>query len=682
MSGATQYRAGLRAYRLGYVELTRAPPAADVQPKTEANTPAGVFVGIVGTTLFFFDPRYFDVDAKKTLKLGTLNEDPSVLTAQNFRSAVSGSGGDALNPQIATKNLFFAPSLGLVVEEAMRREYEIQPLASGIAIYADALRFNAPPIAVVFARAAKEANEPQKRHSAWVTPTGELHYPEGYETPAQLAARTAAARKASRVRQQAAVAMGADQWQVEEDAEAIGLTPTGLVNLRTYWATPKDYGEVMGGWGLKGPVTETALAGALAFLARGVTTVVFGRTADAHNARHIVERIAAFQFEVESEREQQWAKIEEVDARLRAEGLDTAENWMYRHPLTLGSDHMMITALNHMTESQEAQGKEQRASKARQTAAWEARKLAFAPPPPKPPEEQAVHSISEFVTAPEDKEKAEAAGRDHYKAYYRGTTGRGAYLTKATPILDALPEATLRAMLRTLGDGGLRPELQQWLHRILERYTGRARWMRKENLQREDGQDKHATIGTRVVSRKQREAYHGNQEAIPAGWHGIVEASGTHNSRAKDAVGTMSALLVRFDPEIPREVVPEEPKAKPAKASSGTSRLGVALMEEPWNQEIAWVIDAADRDGKPTERHWQPKGSYYDRIVVMDSRRDASSHPRGRYKVGWVVGDSRGGKKGDVSVELSGGMGFNTLEEVRNYLKEHWELNRKGGRIP
>ena len=310
---------------------------------------------------------------------------------------------------------------------------------------------------------------------------------------------------------------------------------------------------------------------------------------------------------------------------------------------------------------------------------------------PETPEDRAVAAIEAFIADPGSTEKAEAATRLHYKAYYRGSTGRTPYVEVATPILQAVPAATLRVMIKTMGDGGWRPELQQWLRLLLERYDGKVRWMRKEYLKREDGQDKHATIGTRVISLRQREQYHGTQGEIPAGWHGVVEASGASDSRAKAAVGTMSALQVRFDPEVVvEEPAPEkEAPARKAKASPGTSRLGVALLEEPWNQEIVWVIDATDqRDGKPTERHWRPKGWPLSSLYVQDSRQDASLSPRGRYKVQFiqrgVPADAfYGGLSPDAANReyLKPGMGFDTLEGVRDYLKEHWELNREKGGI-
>lgn len=78
----------------------------------------------------------------------------------------------------------------------------------------------------------------------------------------------------------------------------------------------------------------------------------------------------------------------------------------------------------------------------------------------------------------------------------------------------------------------------------IEREEGAVRWVRKDEVEREDGTAKNITVGTRVIARPSR-----SSRTAKTGGTVIGTASDEASKRkAKDAVGTTAAVRVRFDP--------------------------------------------------------------------------------------------------------------------------------------
>ena len=114
-------------------------------------------------------------------------------------------------------------------------------------------------------------------------------------------------------------------------------------------------------------------------------------------------------------------------------------------------------------------------------------------------------------------------------------------------------------------------------------WVGQKVWVRKSELVREDGTDKHIAKGTRVVVYSNHPM---RQAVLYNGQHGVVLESGKTLAHAsKAALGTTDAWLVRLDP------VHKQPEADDGE--SFTARKHPLLN---------WVTTHADRDGKPTER--------------------------------------------------------------------------------
>lgn len=92
-------------------------------------------------------------------------------------------------------------------------------------------------------------------------------------------------------------------------------------------------------------------------------------------------------------------------------------------------------------------------------------------------------------------------------------------------------------------DHAERPKLRFADHakRRLEALLGYTRWIRKDELKREDGKDKNIAIGTtvRVIAGDHR------------GLVGVTIESGTNSHKAKAAVGTTQAWRVEFPPTEP-----------------------------------------------------------------------------------------------------------------------------------
>ena len=117
-----------------------------------------------------------------------------------------------------------------------------------------------------------------------------------------------------------------------------------------------------------------------------------------------------------------------------------------------------------------------------------------------------------------------------------------------------------RERLEALEREAVEPRHQRFrkrLHQVLERWRGAERWIRKENLHREDGAvQKIVTIGTRV--RVSGPTYRGAKGVVIA-----ATASKNLAEAAQRAVGTKAAMLVRIDP-VGDEVVPSaEPVSEP-----------------------------------------------------------------------------------------------------------------------
>jgi hypothetical protein len=87
----------------------------------------------------------------------------------------------------------------------------------------------------------------------------------------------------------------------------------------------------------------------------------------------------------------------------------------------------------------------------------------------------------------------------------------------------------------------VKPPFAEHAERRLEALLGYTRWIRKDELKREDGKDKNIAIGTTV--------------RVIAGAHkdlvGVTIESGTNSHKAKAAVGTTQAWRVEFPPTEP-----------------------------------------------------------------------------------------------------------------------------------
>lgn len=78
----------------------------------------------------------------------------------------------------------------------------------------------------------------------------------------------------------------------------------------------------------------------------------------------------------------------------------------------------------------------------------------------------------------------------------------------------------------------------------IEREEGAVRWIRKDEIEREDGTAKNITVGTRVIARPSR-----SSRTAKTGGVVISTASDEASKRtAKNTVGTTAAVRVRFDP--------------------------------------------------------------------------------------------------------------------------------------
>lgn len=203
---------------------------------------------------------------------------------------------------------------------------------------------------------------------------------------------------------------------------------------------------------------------------------------------------------------------------------------------------------------------------------------------------------------------------------------------KTTPDLRAFSQSILERPLEDLQrlqrearETQVDPLFLKLLLRGVERYLGALRWIRKENLSREDGSTKNITVGTRVRVHAQRQTYGGTQLAVPAG-AGVVEeaASGSPVSarQAKEAVGTTAALRVRLDPESKPAPTPrvERLAAQPGETTwkdhlsawpEGRAKIGATtilfgvytLLRTPPFVEIQSVRTPPAKRGKGAARH-------------------------------------------------------------------------------
>lgn len=209
--------------------------------------------------------------------------------------------------------------------------------------------------------------------------------------------------------------------------------------------------------------------------------------------------------------------------------------------------------------------------------------------------------------------------------------------------------AALRSEVRPYN----RFDLRDVLNGALERYDGAVRWIRKENLIREDGSNKNITIATRVRTLKQQQVARTSQGSVEAGF-GVVVASGSGDDAAKRAVGTTAAMQVRFDPEIP-------PEKDDGDAESPADEAAPALN---------WLVTRADAQNRPTERQARLPRLFWPDLAVIDYMNGPRYGSRGRYQVlkrmppgSHVLGPDR-------ETWAPTGFDFNNLKDMWAFLRE------------
>lgn len=197
--------------------------------------------------------------------------------------------------------------------------------------------------------------------------------------------------------------------------------------------------------------------------------------------------------------------------------------------------------------------------------------------------------------------------------------------------------------------------LRDLLNRAREKYDGEVRWIRKENLFREDGSQKNITLFTRVRTVKQPQFARASQEPVEAGF-GIVVATGTGSSdEAKRAVGTTAAMQVKFDPEKP------QPKEEPQEDTDPAGEAAPALN---------WLVTRADAQNRPTERQARLPRLFWPDLAVIDYMNGPRYGSRGRYRVlrrmkpgSRVLGE-------DHETWEATGFDFNNLKDMWAFLRE------------
>lgn len=198
--------------------------------------------------------------------------------------------------------------------------------------------------------------------------------------------------------------------------------------------------------------------------------------------------------------------------------------------------------------------------------------------------------------------------------------------------------------------------LRDLLNSAREKYDGKVRWIRKENLFREDGSSKNITLFTRVRTVKQPQISRTSQGPVEAGF-GIVLTTGTGSSEeARRAVGTTAAMKVKFDPEKP------QPKEEPEDDAESPAGEAAPVLN--------WLVTRADAQNRPTERQARLPRLFWPDLAVIDYMSGPRYGSRGRYQVlkrmkpgSRVLGE-------DHETWEATGFDFNNLKDMWAFLRE------------